>query len=113
MAILYIYAKAESGVATSTDQLSGTAVSKAGPRGIVRAAFASSLMETTAQLVGRESGLNIIPSGSHPNVTGAVNTYSIGSEQFVYVGNVMPNEALELTVTSSAAVDNVIAVQVE
>lgn len=113
MATNYIYAKGETGSGTSTDQLAGTSVTKAGPRGIVRAAFYSSLMETTAQLVGRESGLIVIPSGSHPNMTGAVNTYSIGSEQYVFVGQVQPNESLELTTTNSAACDNVIGVQVE
>lgn len=113
MATMFVYGSSSSGSESLTDQLSGTAVATAGATGIVRAVFSSSLMENTASLVGRQSGISIIPSGSHPNVAAAANTYSLGSEQFVFVGTVGRFEALDLTLTVSGASDNIVAVQVE
>lgn len=109
----YVHHSTHSGAETTTNQLSGTAVNRAGPSGLVRAAFGATLAEFTAKLVGRESGKVVIPPGSHPNLTAAVNAYDFTRNSFIFVGTVNPNEELELEITASAAGDSEVAVFVE
>lgn len=109
----YVHAVTSSGAETITNQLAGTAVARAGSTGFVQACFAASDADFTAKLIGRESGIQIIPSGSHPNVTAAANVKTISRPQMIFFGNTRPNEELELEITASAAGDTVVAVYVE
>jgi len=102
----YVHHQTHSGSETVTNQLDATAVARAGARGEVMAAFSATLGEFTATLRGRHSGKEIIPSGSHPNKTAPVNTYSLGRQDLVFEGRVEPNEELELEIIASAAGDS-------
>lgn len=95
------------------DQLAGTAVAFAGPRGIVRAGAVSTLPSTTLLLKGRTSGKEIIPNGSGASVSGAVTALRIDAEDFIFEGQVQPGEPLELTIISAAAATTLVAVRTE
>ena len=98
---------------SSTDVLAGTAVSNAGSTGkvwvsITAQANAGGLSTTdtdaakcTATLVGRESGVNVIPSGS-----GCVVSNLDAHGRVVFYGRVTPNEPLSLTLDATSAVDS-------
>lgn len=109
----YVYGQTSGGAGTTSDALGGTALRKAGPKGIVRAGFASTLTTTTALLKGRQSGKEIIPSGSRPNVVGPITAQSVGAQEMVFIGNVDPNEDLELTVVRAGTETLTIVVQSE
>lgn len=118
MATTFVKRVNATGAATSTAQLDGTAVAKAGPRGIVRACAVSSVKTTTFLLKGRASGKEIIPNGSATQglvqgVTVGAGSSIIDAQHFIYVGQVQPGEDLELTVTFAAADDAYVAVQTE
>jgi hypothetical protein len=93
----YVYGQTSGGAGTSTDQLSGTAVRKAGPKGIVRAGLASTLTTSTWLLKGRQTGIEVVPNGSRSNVVGAITQQSIGVQEMVFAAQVQPGEDLELT----------------
>lgn len=95
----YVVSDTSGGAGTSSDQLAGTAVRKAGPKGIVRASCASTLTTTTFLLKGRQSGIEIIPNASNPNVVGPITAQVQDAQSMVFAGQVMPGEDLELTVT--------------
>lgn len=94
----FVVTDTSGGAGTSTDQLAGTAVRKAGRKGIVRASFASTLTTTTALLKGRQSGIEIIPNGCNPNVVGPITAQVQDAQSLIFAGQVMPDEDLELTV---------------
>lgn len=109
----YLHERVASGAETVTDQLAGTAVSRAGPKGIIRAAFVASEGTNTALLKGRESGKEIIPNGSHASVSGAVTALSLTAEDFIYEGLVNPGEPLELTIVADAAGTSIVGIRTE
>lgn len=97
----------------STDVLSGTAVATAGTTGkvwcsVTASADASGLSLTdtdsalcTVTLVGRESGVNVVPAGS-----AAVAPDLSAHGRVVFYGQVRPNEPLALTLDATAAVNS-------
>lgn len=109
----YVHEMVHSGAETLNDQLSGTAVTFAGPSGRVRAAYVSSDGTSTCTLKGRESGKEVIPATSHA----AQNTLadwgrSLG-EQFIYEAFVNPGEPLDLQVVAISASTSAVAVRTE
>lgn len=99
MTVTFLKNITHSGAESLTNQLSGTAVSTAGPQGKVWASLTVSDGDSanTYQLIGRESGNNVVPSGS-----GAVE--GIGEHgRVIFTGTVRANEPLELAVTAAAA----------
>lgn len=94
----YVVTDLSGGAGTSTDQLAGTAVRKAGRKGIVRAACGSTLTTTTFLLKGRQSGIEIVPNASNANVVGPITAMVLDAQSMVFAGQVMPDEDLELTV---------------
>lgn len=96
---------------TVTDQLSGTAVATAGSSGKVWASITNvggtggamdpenaGAQEVTATLVGRESGVNVIPADS-----GTVIGDLAGHGRVVFYGRVRPNEPLALSVDNPSS----------
>jgi len=98
---------------TAVDALSGTPVSKAGPRGYVEAAFASSDGSNQCTLKAREGGAEIIPEASAPNIGAAGNTQSIGLRDFIYRGFVPGGSELDLDVFHSGANVSLVAIRTE
>lgn len=109
----YVYGQTSGGAGTTTDALAGTAVRKAGRKGIVRAAAASTLTTTTYLLKGRQSGIEIIPNGSKANVIGPITAQVLDAQSMVYSGQVMPDEDLELTVVRAGTETTLVLVQTE
>lgn len=109
----YVHSVTSGGAGTATDQLAGTAVRKAGPRGIVKASFASTLTTTTALLKGRQSGLEVIPNTSHPNIVGPITAQVQDAQGMIFVGRVEPGEDLELTVVTAGTETWSVAVNTE
>lgn len=108
MSTTYVHEMVHSGAETLNDQLTGTAVASAGPRGKVQVAFIASDGTNTATLKGRRSGKEIIPSGSHACVA-----TEIKGGHFIYVGAVAPMEELDLQVISATASTSVVCVRIE
>lgn len=94
----YVVTDTSGGAGTSTDQLAGTAVRKAGRKGIVRASACSTLTTTVFLLKGRQSGIEVIPNGSNPNIVGPITAQVQDAQSLVFVSQVVPDEDLELTV---------------
>lgn len=116
MATTYIKLRTASGAETVTDQLAGTAVAFAGPKGIVRACVFSSVKTGTFLLKGRNSGLEIVPNGCSPQglITAATGTESqIKASAFIFQAQVLGGEPLELTIVAAAAQDAWVGVQTE
>jgi hypothetical protein len=109
----FVKATTSGGAATVTDQLAGTAVAFAGPKGIVRAAFGSTLTTTTALLKGRNSGKEIIPNGSAPCVIGPITAQVLDGPTFIFEGVVTPGEPLELTIVKNGTETYMIGVRTE
>lgn len=108
----FIKLRTASGAETVTDQLAGTAVAFAGPRGIVRAWAISTVKTATFLLKGRNSGREIIPNGSAGQGIG-VTSYPIDATFFMFSGQVQPGEPLELTIVAAGAQDAWVGVQTE
>src|SRR5688500_2817179 len=102
-----------SGAETINDQLAGTAVAFAGQTGIVRASFAASDGTNTATLKGRESGLEVIPSGSHAAQRTLADVGDTMAKAFYYQGRVKPGEPLDLQVVAATASTSVVAVSLD
>lgn len=113
MATTYIYNQTSGGAGTSTDQLAGTAVYKAGRTGLVRAACASTLTTTDFLLKGRRSGKEIVPNGSAPNIVGPITAMELRSDAFVFEGYVTPDEELELTIVRIGTETILVGVRLE
>ena len=113
MAKTYVHEMVHAGAETLNDQLSGTAVAFAGPTGVVRASFAASDGTNTATLKGRESGLEVIPSGSHAAQRTLADVGDTMVRGFIYTGRVRPNEPLDLQVVAAAASTSVVAVSLD
>lgn len=109
----FVQAATSGGAGTSTDQLAGTAVRKAGRKGIVRAVCSSTLTTTTFLLKGRQSGIEVVPNGSHPNVVGPITAQILDAQGLIFVSQVMPDEDLELTVVRIGTETWMVAVQTE
>lgn len=107
----FVHDRISSGAETVTDQLAGTAVAFAGKTGRVRAAAVCTIGTTTVLLKGRESGTEIVPSGSSATIKGT--NASVNTEDFIYDGVVKPNEPLELTIVAAAACTTFVAVRVD
>lgn len=101
------------GAETLNDQLAGSAVAFAGRSGRIRAAYFGSDGTSTATLKGRNSGKEIIPTGSHCcQMTLA--DYGQGLvNQFIYEGFVDPGEPLELQVVAATASTSAVAVRTD
>jgi hypothetical protein len=100
-----------SGAETLTNQLSGTAVYTVGSSGTVKASFGASEGSNTATLKVRDTGQEIIPSGSAPNVQAAANTLGMDAQDFVYQASGLPSGAnLDLEIVAAAAGTSMIAV---
>lgn len=107
----YYHEMVHSGSETLSNQLSGTAVATVGSNGTVRASFASSDATNTATLKVRDTGQEIIPSGSHPNVQAAANAQTQNAQDFVYQASGLPAGAnLDLEVVAVSAGSSVVAV---
>lgn len=114
--ITYIKIRTAAGAETVTDQLAGTAVAFAGPRGIVRAAALATVKTHTFLLKGRNTGREIIPNGSAPQGVIGSTSYTNGmldAQAFIFEGRVQPGEPLELTIVAAAAGDAFVGVQTE
>lgn len=109
----FVQTATSGGAGTSTDQLAGTALRKAGPKGIVRACAASTLTTTTFLLKGRQSGSEVIPNGSHPNVVGPITAQVLDGQGLIFTGRVDPGEDLELTVVRAGTETWAVAVSSE
>lgn len=112
----FVKLRTASGAETVTDQLAGTAVAFAGPKGIVRACAFANVKTHTFLLKGRLSGTEIIPNGSSPQgLTGttAVDPWVMDSQSFIYAGRVQPGEPLELSITAAGAGDAFVGIQTE
>lgn len=107
----YVVGRTASGAETVTDQLAGTPVAFAGPSGLVEAAFVATLFTTEAVLRGRESGIEVIPSGSAATIPGAVTALRLTRDDFLYAGRVKPGEPLELAITHAAAGTALVAIR--
>lgn len=101
------------GAESLNDQLSGTAVAFAGATGVVRASYASSDGTSTATLKGRESGLEVIPSGSHALQRTLADYGDTAARGFIYSGRVKPGEALDLQVIAASASTSVVIVSID
>lgn len=113
MSVTYIHEMVHSGAETLTNQLNGTAVSQAGPTGLVRAAWVSSDGTNTATVRGKKSGKSIIPPGSHA----CQNTFAdwgrdIG-QQFVYEGFLEPGEEIDAEVVAIGASTSALAIKID
>lgn len=107
----YYHEMVHSGAETLTNQLAGTAVATVGSTGTVRASFAASDASNTATLKVRDTGQEIIPSGSHPNVQAAANAQTMDAQDFVYQASGLPAGAnLDLEVVAAAASSSTVAV---
>ena len=107
----YYHEMVHSGAETLTNQLQGTAVYTVGASGTVRASFASSDATNVATLKVRDSGQEIIPSGSHPNVQAAANAQTQNAQDFVYqASGLQPGANLDLEVVAASAGSSVVAV---
>jgi hypothetical protein len=107
----YVHEMVHSGAETLSDQLAGTAVGRAGRQGRVRAAFVATDGTNTATLKGRESGIEVMPRGTHGMVRGATTAIGPDASDFIYEGIVTPGEELELEVISATASTSVVAVR--
>jgi hypothetical protein len=107
----FIQARVSGGAETVTDQLKGTAVAFAGPTGHVVAGAVSVLTTTTILLKGRQSGKEIIPNGSFASTPGALTALEIQAPDFIYEGDVMPGEPLELQITAAGATTTLVGVR--
>jgi len=107
----FVQDRISTGAETVTDQLAGTAVAFAGPTGHVVAGAVCTLATTTILLKGRNSGKEIIPSGSTPSVSGALTALSLRAYDFIYEGDVTPGEPLELTIIAAAACTTLVGVK--
>lgn len=106
----YVHEMVHSGGETLTNQLDNTAVARAGISGKIRAAFVGTDGTNTATLKGRTSGREVIPSGSHASVRGATTAVGPNASDFYYVGEVDPNEELDLEVIAATASTSVVAI---
>lgn len=107
----YYHQMVHSGSETLTNQLAGTAVATVGSSGSVRASFGSSIAINTATLKVRDTGQEIIPSGSHPNVQAAANGQTMDAQDFVYQASGLPAGAnLDLEVVATGASSSVVSV---
>lgn len=112
----YVKLRTASGAETVTDQLAGTAVAFAGPRGIVRACALATVKTHTFLLKGRNSGSEVIPNGSSPQGVIGSTSYTNGkmnAQDFIFSGQVQPGEPLELTIVAAGAGDAFVGVQTE
>lgn len=110
----FIQARVSAGAETVTDQLAGTAVALAGPSGLVRACFRSTVGTTRALLKGRLSGNEIIPNNSFPSdISVGQGVGPIDGTQFIFEGKVTPNEPLELTIVAAAACTTFVGVRTD
>lgn len=109
----FVYGQTSGGAGTSTDALAGTAVRKAGRKGVVRAVCSSTLTTTTFLLKGRQSGIEIVPNGSKANIIGPITAMVLDAQGMIYAGQVMPDEDLELTVVRAGTETVLVAVQTE
>jgi len=109
----YVAGALSGGAGTSTDQLAGTAVRKAGRKGIVRATAGSTLTTTTFLLKGRQSGIEVIPNGSKANIVGPITAQVHDAQGMIFVAQVQPDEDLELTVVRAGTETWLVAVQTE
>lgn len=113
----YIKVRTASGAETVTDQLAGTAVAFAGPKGIVRACGYATVKTHTFLLKGRTSGTEIMPNGTATQgLIGVASTGTdslITAQSFIYAGRVVPGEPLELTIVAAAAGDAWVGVTTE
>lgn len=100
-----------SGAETLTNQLSGTAVYTVGSSGTVKASFGATEGTNTCTLKVRDTGQEIIPSGSAPNVIQAATALSMNAQDFVYQASGLPAGAnLDLEIVAAAAGTSMIAV---
>jgi hypothetical protein len=107
----YFHEMVHSGAETLTNQLAGTAVSNVGSNGTVTATFGSSEGSNTATLKVRDTGQEIIPSGSHPNVQASANAISQDAQDFVFQASGLPvGAALDLEVVAASASTTVVGV---
>lgn len=113
MAVTYNHEMVHTGAETLTNQLNGTAVSKAGRSGRVRAAFTSSDGTNTATLVGRKSGKQIIPPGSHAAQMTLADMGQGLAQQYIYEGLVEPDEELDLEVVAAGASTSLVSVRID
>lgn len=106
---------------TVTDQLSGTAVATAGASGKVWASITvvgqngsamdpeqEGAYQTNATLVGRESGVNVIPADSG-GVLGGLDAHG----RVVFYGRVRPNEPLALSIDNPSIYNCYVSVMVK
>lgn len=113
MSKTYAHEMVHAGGETLNDQLSGTAVAFAGSTGFVRASYASSDGTSTATLKGRESGLEVIPAGSHALQRTLADYGDTAGRGFIYQGRVKPGEPLDLQVVAAAASTSMVIVTVD
>jgi len=100
----FIKVMVHSGAETLTDQLSGTPVSTVGNLGRVQAVLCCSDELTVATLKGRQSGIEVIPDGSGPNLAGAADGQEFGNGHFVFdASGLTPGEDLDFDITTLAA----------
>lgn len=109
----YVYGQTSGGAGTTSDALAGTAVRKAGPKGIVRAGLASTLTTTTFLLKGRQTGIEVCPNGTRPNIVGPITAQAVGVQEMVFAAQVQPGEDLELTVVRAGTETVTVVVQTE
>lgn len=112
----YVKLRTASGAETVTDQLAGTAVAFAGPKGIVRACALATVKTHTFLLKGRNSGSEVIPNGCSPQgviIASNATNAKMNAQDFIFVGQVQPGEPLELTIIAAAAGDAFVGVQTE
>lgn len=113
MAVTYVYNQTSGGAGTSTDQLAGTPVYKAGPKGLVRAAVSSTLTTTDFLLKGRLSGREVIPNGSAANIIGPITAQELRTDAFIFEAFVTPGEELELTIVRIGTETLMVAIRTE
>lgn len=109
----YNHEMVHAGAETLNDQLSGSAVAVAGRTGRVRAAFVSSDGTNTATLKGRNSGKEIIPSGSHACQMTLADLGQGIAQQYLYEGVVNPGEELDLQVVAITASTSMVSVRTD
>lgn len=113
MSTTYVKGFTHTGAETVSNQLSGTAVERAGKTGLVRAAFLSTLFTTTATLRGKTSGKSVIPPGSNAGPKALTDQGDAMGEQFIYEAFVDPGEELDLQVVAAAAATSLVAVRID
>lgn len=109
----YVKEVVHAGAETVNDQLAGTAVAFAGNSGFVRASFASSDGTNSATLKGRESGWEVIPSGSKALQRTLADVGDTAARGFVYSGRVKPGEPLDLQIVAATASTSVVIVSLD